>query len=244
MATNAKIITGLSQPDGSPPAPPVYRFKSGIKQDLAAAKGFGAKIDDLRAQKDAQIRKIRNNKDLTTVAVGAQIQAVSNVFDSDIESLVKATFAYCDAAAQVAPFYTRQACFLRAVADAAVTATDSMGARLRRESFAQLMDEAALAASRADPVAGGLMMIEVTARTEGPGDGPGSAPRVTRGQREAFNALLATIPLDSEIVAPMLLEFDILRRETSIRSGAGGPTAKIAVALLKGQQAGYDDGDE
>jgi hypothetical protein len=52
---------------------------------------------------------------------------------------------------------------------------------------------------------------------------------------------LATIPLDSEVVAPMLLEFDILRRETSIRSGAGGPTAKIAVALLK-RQAGYDDG--
>jgi hypothetical protein len=219
----------------------VYRPKSGIKQDLAAPQSFGAKIDDLRAQKDAKIRAIKNNKDLTQTAVGAQITAISDVFDSDIESLVKATFAYCDAAAQVAPFFTRQACMLRAVADAAVTATDSMGARLRRESAAQLMDEAALAASRADPVAGGLIIIEVSARTEGPADGPGSAPRLTRGQREAINALLATIPLDSEIVAPMLLEFDILRRETSIRSGAGGPTAKIAVALLK-RQAGYDDG--
>ncbi|MGD1027024.1 hypothetical protein [Candidatus Binatus soli] len=241
MATNPKIITGLSQADGSPPGPPVFRPKSGIKQDLAAAQSFGAKIDDLRQQKDAKIRTIKNDKDLTQTAVGAQLKAISDVFDSDIESLVKATFAYCDAAAQVAPFFTRQACFLRAVADAAVTATDSMLARLRRESAAQLMDEAALAASRADPVAGGLIMIEVSARTEGPADGPGSAPRLTRGQREAINKLLDTIPLDAEIVAPMLVEFDILRRETSIRAGKGTPTAKIAVALLK-QQAGYDDG--
>jgi hypothetical protein len=234
MAVNKQIITGLTQPDGSPPAAPVFRPPSGLAADLRAAQSFGSKIDDLRTQRDARIRAIKNNKDLTQVAVGAQIKAISDAFDSDIESLVKETFAYCDNAAVVgAQFYTRQACLLRAVADAAVTATDSMLARLRRENAAQLMDEAALAASRGDVVAAGCITIEVGARAETPSDGPGNAPRLTRGQREAINQLLATVPTDAEKVAPMLAAFDILRRETSIRSGAGTPTAKIALALLK-----------
>jgi hypothetical protein len=229
MATSQRIITGLSQP-----TPPVFRPKSGLAADLRAVQSFVPKIGDLYEQKDAKIRAIRANKDLTKVAVGAQIAAIGAVFDGDIESLVKQTFAYCDNAATVGTqFYTRQACLLRAVADAAVTATDSMLARLRRESAAQLMDEAALAAARADVVAAGCITIEVAARTEGPGDGPGSAPRLTRGQREAINQLLDTVPTDAEIVGPMLTEFDILRREASIRSGAGTPTAKIALALLK-----------
>ena len=234
MATNSKIITGLSNPDGSPPAAPVFRPASGLAADLRAAQSFSSKIDDLRAQKDARIRAIKNNKDLTQVAVGAQIKAIGDAFDSDIESLVKETFAYCDNAAVVgAQFYTRQACLLRAVADAAVTATDSMLARLRRENAAQLVDEAALAASRGDVVAAGCITIEVGARAETASDGPGNAPRLTRGQRDAINQLLATVPTDAEKVAPMLAAFDILRRETSIRSGAGTPTAKIALALLK-----------
>jgi hypothetical protein len=233
MAVNKQIITGLSNADGSPPTAPVFRPPSGIAADLRAGQSFGSKIDDLRAQKDARIRAIKNNKDLTQVAVGAQIKAISDAFDSDIESLVKSVNAYCDAAEQVSSFYTRQACLLRAVADAAVTATDSMLARLRRENAAQLVDEAALAASRGDVVAAGCITIEVGARAETASDGPGNAPRLTRGQRDAINALLATVPTDAEKVTPMLAAFDILRRETSIRSGAGTPTAKIALALLK-----------
>ena len=237
MAIKRKIITGLSQADGSPPAPPVFRPKSRIAADLRFVQSVVPKISDLVAQKDARIQGIRGNKDLTTVAAGAQIAAVEAAFNGDIEALLKSAYAYCDAAIGVAPFYTREACFIRAVADAAVTATNSMLARLRRENATQLMYEAALAAARKRPVAGGCIMIEVSARTEGPGDGPGSAPKLTRGQREAINRLLDTIPLDSEPVMDMLAEFDILRREAAICSGAGGPTAKIAVALLKQKRA-------
>jgi hypothetical protein len=233
MAMNAKIITGLNNPDGSQPSPPVLRQPSGIEADLRFMQSVVPKIIDQRARTDANNRAIENNKNWTKVAIGAQIAANEAAFKAEAESLVKSAFAYYTASTQQAAFYTRPACLLRAVANAPVAATESMGARLARETADQLTDEAALAASNRDPVAGGLIMIEVSSRTPGAGDGPGNAPRLTRGQRDAINQLLATIPTDAEKVQPMLLEFEILWRETSIASGARTPTAKIALALLK-----------
>lgn len=227
-------ITGLSNPDGSPPAAPVFRPPSGMGADLRFVQNAVPKIDDLSQQKDAKIRAIRNNKDLTRVAVGAKIAEISAAYDGEIEALAKSVNEYADAAQAVGDaFYSRQACFMRAVNDAAPTTTESILARVRRVTAPQLMDLAALAAGTGDQVLGGCIMIEVGARTEGPGDGPGTAPRLSRGQREAINNLLATIPTDAEKVQPMLLEFEILRREAAIRSGAATPTAKIALALLK-----------
>ena len=239
MATNPKIITGLSQADGSPPAPTMFEKPSGINAKLHYVQDAVPKIGYLFEQKDAQIRKIKNNKDLTTVAVGAKIAEIGAIFDSQIEALLKSVGEYADAGQAIGDaYYSRQACLLREVADAAPTTTQAIGARLRRENASQLMDEAGLAAGRADQVLGGCILIEVGGRTEGGGDGPGNAPRLSRGQREAINDLLATIPTDAEKVQPMLVELDILRREASIRAGNGTPRAKIALGLLKNQAAG------
>jgi hypothetical protein len=216
----------------------MFEKPSGIAAKLRYVQDAVPKISDLFEQKDAKIRAI-NRRDLTTVAVGAKIAEISAIFDSQIEALLKSVGEYADAGTAIGDaYYSRQACFMRAVADAAPSTTQSILTRLRRESASQLLDEAALAAGRGDEVLGGCILIEIVGRTEGPGDGPGSAPRLSRGQRQGINDLLATIPTDSEKVQPMLVELDILRREASIRAGKGTPTSKIALALLKNEAAG------
>ncbi len=230
MAVNRKIITGLSNPDGSPPAAAVLRTPTSINTELKVVQDIVPKITDLSAQKDARIRAIKNNKDLTQVAVGAQIKSISDVFDAQIQEFLTMSEAYCAAAAQQEQFYTREACLQRAVAYGGATITESIFTRLGRENVLQLMNEAALAASNKDQVLVGCIMIEVSARATSAGSRSGV---LTRGQVNDINELLATIPTDSEKVLPMLLEFNILRREAAVRAGKGGPTAKIAVALLK-----------